>query len=93
MTAISKHPIKVCVTGAAGQIAYSLLYNICNGSVFGQDQVRLNWIFALIIVFLPQPAYTIKSIGSTRYDGEPKRFNYGIGRLCSSPPKRLGSTI
>ena len=32
-------PLKVCVTGAAGQIAYSLLYSIANGDVFGKDQV------------------------------------------------------
>jgi len=31
-------PIKVVVTGAAGQIAYSLLYMIAKGDVFGQDQ-------------------------------------------------------
>ncbi|KPP57900.1 malate dehydrogenase, cytoplasmic-like [Scleropages formosus] len=31
-------PIKVLVTGAAGQIAYSLLYSIANGDVFGKDQ-------------------------------------------------------
>jgi len=31
--------LKVCVTGAAGQIAYSLLYSIANGEVFGKDQV------------------------------------------------------
>ena len=30
--------IRVLVTGAAGQIAYSLLYTIGNGSVFGKDQ-------------------------------------------------------
>jgi len=30
--------LKVCVTGAAGQIAYSLLYSIANGEVFGKDQ-------------------------------------------------------
>ncbi|XP_045481148.1 malate dehydrogenase, cytoplasmic [Harmonia axyridis] len=30
--------IKVVVTGAAGQIAYSLLYMIAKGDVFGQDQ-------------------------------------------------------
>jgi len=28
------------ITGAAGQIAYSLLLPICNGDVFGKDQVR-----------------------------------------------------
>lgn len=31
-------PLRVCVTGAAGQIAYSLLYNISNGDVFGKSQ-------------------------------------------------------
>jgi malate dehydrogenase len=31
-------PIKVCVTGAAGQIGYSLLYMIANGDVFGREQ-------------------------------------------------------
>jgi len=30
--------VKVCVTGAAGQIAYSLLYSIAKGDVFGKDQ-------------------------------------------------------
>ena len=30
----------MCVTGAAGQIAYSLLYSIANGDVFGKDQVQ-----------------------------------------------------
>lgn len=31
-------PIKVVITGAAGQIAYSLLYQLGKGDVFGQDQ-------------------------------------------------------
>lgn len=30
-------PIKVCVSGAAGQIAYSLLYSIAKGDVFGKS--------------------------------------------------------
>lgn len=29
------------MTGAAGQIAYSLLYSIAKGDVFGKDQVTL----------------------------------------------------
>jgi len=33
-----KEPIRVLITGAAGQIAYSLLYQIGKGDVFGQDQ-------------------------------------------------------
>jgi len=32
------NPIRVCVTGAAGQIAYSLLYSIGKGDVFGENQ-------------------------------------------------------
>jgi len=33
-----KEPIRVVITGAAGQIAYSLLYQIGKGDVFGNDQ-------------------------------------------------------
>lgn len=35
----TKAPIHVCVTGAAGQIAYSLLFSVAKGDVFGEDQV------------------------------------------------------
>ena len=36
-------PKKVAVTGAAGQIAYSLLWRIANGDVYGKDTpVELN---------------------------------------------------
>ncbi|XP_036402512.1 malate dehydrogenase 1Ab, NAD (soluble) [Megalops cyprinoides] len=41
-------PIRVLVTGAAGQIAYSLLYSIAKGDVFGKDQ-------PLILVLLDIP--------------------------------------
>ena len=34
-----KAPLRVVVTGAAGQIAYSLLYQVASGYVFGADQV------------------------------------------------------
>src|SRR5580658_3045954 len=33
-----KDPIKVAVTGAAGQIGYSLLFRIASGAMFGPDQ-------------------------------------------------------
>jgi malate dehydrogenase len=35
---MSKAPVKVAVTGAAGQIGYSLLFRIASGSMFGSDQ-------------------------------------------------------
>jgi len=38
-------PIRVAVTGAAGQIGYSILFRIASGEVFGKDQkVRLSLI-------------------------------------------------
>ncbi len=33
-----KSPLKVAVTGAAGQIGYSLLFRIASGEMFGPDQ-------------------------------------------------------
>ena len=38
MLAMSKSPIRVAVTGAAGQISYSLLFRIASGAMFGPDQ-------------------------------------------------------
>src|SRR3954464_12599267 len=35
---MTKSPVKVAVTGAAGQIGYSLLFRIALGSMFGPDQ-------------------------------------------------------
>ena len=35
---MSKAPIRVAVTGAAGQIGYSLLFRIASGAAFGPDQ-------------------------------------------------------
>jgi len=35
---VSKTPIKVAVTGAAGQIGYSLLFRIASGAIYGPDQ-------------------------------------------------------
>jgi len=35
---MSGEPLRVLVTGAAGQIAYSLLFTIANGDVFGKSQ-------------------------------------------------------
>src|SRR3954470_4309194 len=35
---MTKSPVRVAVTGAAGQIGYSLLFRIASGSMFGPDQ-------------------------------------------------------
>ena len=40
-----KTPIKVAVTGAAGQIGYALVFRIASGQMFGLDQpLRLHLI-------------------------------------------------
>lgn len=40
VSVLQAEPIRVLVTGAAGQIAYSLLFGIAKGDVFGKDQVK-----------------------------------------------------
>src|SRR6476659_1516917 len=35
---MSKQPLRIAVTGAAGQIGYSLLFRIGSGAMFGPDQ-------------------------------------------------------
>src|SRR5262245_63379442 len=37
-TALMKKPVRVAVTGAAGQIGYSLLFRIASGEMLGRDQ-------------------------------------------------------
>ena len=43
----TKDPVRVAVTGAAGQIGYSLLFRIASGQMLGADQpvitVRVVW--------------------------------------------------
>lgn len=42
---MNKTPIRIAITGAAGQIGYALLFRIASGAVFGPDQpVKLNLI-------------------------------------------------
>lgn len=52
-----KTPIRVAVTGGAGQIAYSLLFRIGNGEVFGPDQPVI-----LQILEIPQALEALKGV-------------------------------
>ena len=45
-------PLNVCVTGAAGQIAYSLIYIVAKGEVFGANQ-RINLLLLDIPPMMP----------------------------------------
>ena len=37
------------MTGAAGQIAYSLLYSIAKGDVFGPNKVRIYKVYDIVV--------------------------------------------
>jgi malate dehydrogenase len=52
-----KAPIRVAVTGGAGQIAYSLLFRIGNGEVFGPDQPVI-----LQVLEIPQAIDALKGV-------------------------------
>lgn len=52
-----KDPIRVAVTGGAGQIAYSLLFRIASGEAFGPDQPLI-----LQIIEIPQAMDALEGI-------------------------------
>eukprot|EP00919_Chromeraceae_sp_WS-2016_P024241 GHVR01057353.1.p1 GENE.GHVR01057353.1~~GHVR01057353.1.p1 ORF type:complete len:119 (+),score=12.02 GHVR01057353.1:18-374(+) len=52
-----KKPMKVAVTGAAGQICYSMLFRIANGDMLGYDQpVIIN------LIDIPQAQKALKGV-------------------------------
>ena len=52
-----KDPIRIAVTGGAGQIAYSLLFRLGNGEVFGPDQPVI-----LQILEIPQAMQALEGV-------------------------------
>ncbi|MFZ5805857.1 MAG: malate dehydrogenase [Verrucomicrobiota bacterium] len=52
-----KEPIRVAVTGAAGQISYSLLFRIASGAMFGPDQP-----VCLHLVEIPEAQEVLKGV-------------------------------
>jgi len=59
-----KSTIKVVVTGAAGQIGYSLLPNVCSGQMFGPDQPVI-----LHLLEIPQAEQALKGVIMELEDG------------------------
>ncbi|MBW7860179.1 MAG: malate dehydrogenase [Rhodocyclaceae bacterium] len=54
---MSKSPVRVTVTGAAGQIGYSLLFRIASGEMLGKDQPVI-----LQLLDLPQAQKAVKGV-------------------------------
>jgi malate dehydrogenase len=52
-----KNPIRVAVSGGAGQIAYNLLFRIGNGEVFGPDQPVI-----LHVLEIPEAMEALKGV-------------------------------
>lgn len=52
-----KAPIRIAVTGAAGQIGYSLLFRIANGDMLGEDQPII-----LQLLDLPQAQQVLRGV-------------------------------
>src|SRR5437762_14199537 len=52
-----KSPIKVAITGAAGQIGYALVFRVASGAMFGSDQP-----VALLLVEIPQGFEALKGV-------------------------------
>lgn len=94
-----KTPIRVAITGAAGQIGYSLLFRIASGSMFGPDQpVALNLIEippareALdgVVMELEDCAFPLLSdiVATTDLDEGFKDVNWAL--LVGSVPRKAG---
>ena len=54
---MSKKPVRVAVTGAAGQIGYALLFRIASGEMLGKDQPVI-----LQLLDLPQAQNAVKGV-------------------------------
>ncbi|KAM9985421.1 hypothetical protein ACTFIZ_008959 [Dictyostelium cf. discoideum] len=61
---MSNEVINVLITGAAGQIAYSLIFNVCKGDMFGLDQrIKLH------LLDIPQMVDSLKGVVMEIQDG------------------------
>src|SRR5439155_12807342 len=58
-----KSPLKVAVTGAAGQIGYSLVFRIASGEMFGPDQP-----LTLHLIEIPNALDALDGVGRELHD-------------------------
>ncbi|NDD93395.1 malate dehydrogenase, partial [bacterium] len=75
---MAKAPIKVAVTGAAGQIGYSLLFRIASGEMFGKDQP-----VSLQLLELPQAQ---KALGGVMMELDDCAFPLLAGMIGTEDP-------
>jgi malate dehydrogenase len=75
---MSKKPVRVAVTGAAGQIGYALLFRIASGEMLGKDQ-------PVILQMLELPAAQ-KALGGVMMELEDCAFPLLAGMVATDDP-------
>lgn len=75
---MSKAPVRVAVTGAAGQIGYSLVFRIASGAMLGPDQPVI-----LQLLDLPQG---MQALGGVAMELDDCAFPLLHGIVCSDDP-------
>ncbi|CAB3995233.1 malate dehydrogenase, cytoplasmic-like [Paramuricea clavata] len=94
-----KDPIKVCITGAAGQIAYSLLYSVAKGDVFGNDQPLILTLLDIqpmlgalggVCMELQDCAFPLLKEAIPTADGKEAFTNIDVAILVGAFPRKQG---
>ena len=73
---MNKKPIKIAVTGAAGQIGYALLFRIASGQMFGPDQP--------VILHLLELERSLEALYGTAMELEDSAFPLLKNIICTS---------
>ncbi len=76
-----KSPIRVAVTGAAGQLAYSLIFRVASGEVFGPDQP--------VHLHLLEIAPAMKALGGVAMELEDCAYPLLTGIELGDDPERI----
>jgi malate dehydrogenase len=94
-----KEPVRVCITGAAGQIAYSLTPLVCRGEMFGADQPVILTLLDIpgmeetlhgVVMEVEDCAYrnVVEVIPTTSYETAFRDCDYAL--LVGAMPRREG---
>src|SRR3954465_3617222 len=76
---MAKNPVRVAITGAAGQIGYSLLFRIANGDMLGKDQP--------VILHLLEVPQAINATRGVMMELEDCAFPLLAGMMATDDPK------
>jgi malate dehydrogenase len=94
-----KEPVRVAVTGAAGQIGYSLLFRIASGSLLGPDQPVILHLLEItpalgalggVVMELEDGAFPLLSAVVTTDDANRAFEGVNVAMLVGSRPRTQG---